>query len=110
MKKQILCLMIFLISYPIYSQNLSVFNVDASAFPKVKANFFAFDGAWNQQILAKSDLILKENGVSRTIQNVNCPSLKTPIVISSVLVMDISSSMVSKTSSIAKAGAKTWVS
>jgi hypothetical protein len=110
MKKQILCLMIFLISYPIYSQNLSVFNIDASAFPNVKANFFAFDGAWNQQNLAKSDLILKENGVSRTIQNVNCPSPKTPIVISSVLVMDISSSMVSKTSSIAKAGAKTWVS
>ncbi|MEI6089826.1 MAG: FISUMP domain-containing protein [bacterium] len=109
MKKSILCFIILLIGSTAYSQNLSIFNIDASAFPNVKANFYAFDAGWNQQFPDKSALEIKENGLTRDIVNVICPTPKTPTVLSSVLVMDISNSINGIHLDIAKAAAKVWV-
>ncbi|MEI6089827.1 MAG: FISUMP domain-containing protein [bacterium] len=109
MKKGILCFIILLIGSTAYGQNLQFFNIDASAFPNVKANFYAFDAAWNQQSPDKSALEIKENGLTRFIINVTNPTPTAPTVLSSVLVMDISNSLNGIHLDIAKAAAKAWV-
>ncbi|MCX6153826.1 MAG: hypothetical protein NT007_06690, partial [Candidatus Kapabacteria bacterium] len=44
-------------------QSLSVFNIDTSAFPVIRAKFFAFDAAGNQiRNLTASDFSVTENG------------------------------------------------
>ncbi|MEI6089555.1 MAG: choice-of-anchor D domain-containing protein [bacterium] len=109
MKKRLLCFIIFLITYSANSQNLFISNVDASGFPNVKANFFAFDASWNQQSPDKGELSIKENGLTRTVLNVTCSTPIKPLVLSSVLVMDISNSMNGIHLDIAKAAAQAWV-
>ncbi|MEI6091024.1 MAG: choice-of-anchor D domain-containing protein [bacterium] len=109
MKKLVLCFFIFLFSLTANSQNLTIFNVDASAFPNVKANFSAFDASWNQQNPDKSEVIIKENGLTRTVLNVTCSTPIKPLILSCVLVMDISNSTNGKNIGIAKAAAQAWV-
>ncbi|MEI6090297.1 MAG: FISUMP domain-containing protein [bacterium] len=109
MRKTIYILLV-LLSYTAYSQSLSVFNVDASNFPTIKANFFALDSNGNQfSNLSPSDFTLKENGVSRVINNISCPEPKPIEAISSVLVMDVSTSMCGGGLDIAKAAANVWI-
>ncbi|MFN8361159.1 MAG: choice-of-anchor D domain-containing protein [Candidatus Kapaibacterium sp.] len=55
------------------AQSVSLFNIDASGFPTVKAKFFAFDAANKQQRPSKSELTITENGQPRTITSVTCP-------------------------------------
>lgn len=109
MKNSIILFIFFLTSLTAYSQSLQVFNVDASAFPNVKANFFAFDALWNQQSPDKSEVSIKENGLTRTVLNVTCSTPIKPLVLSSVLVMDISNSTNGKNIGVAKAAASAWV-
>ncbi|MFY8000294.1 MAG: choice-of-anchor D domain-containing protein, partial [Candidatus Kapaibacteriota bacterium] len=80
---------------PLLSQTLSVFDVDASAFPMMKARFFAFglDGKPIQNAISPQDIVLRENGVSRTVTGVTCPPPMGFQPISAVLTLDISGSM-----------------
>ncbi|MEI6089883.1 MAG: choice-of-anchor D domain-containing protein [bacterium] len=110
--KKIVCLFIFLFCYSAYSQSLSVFNINASNFPKIKANFFAFDNAEKQITnLSTSDFSITENGQPRTINNASCPEPLPPLAISSVLVFDMSISMDSGPPRIqsAKDAANAWI-
>ncbi len=97
-----------------FSQSLTVYGVRVSAFPSVIANFSARD-VQNKQIstLSPSDFTVKENGVSRNIIRVTCPTDQTPSIISSVLVMDISGSMLGgapeTNMDLAKQAGKWWV-
>ncbi|MFN8361153.1 MAG: choice-of-anchor D domain-containing protein [Candidatus Kapaibacterium sp.] len=94
------------------AQSLSLFDVDPSGFPTVKAKFYAFDAAGQQQRPSISELTLTENGIPRTITNVSCPSPLPPKALSSVLVMDVSGSMgvgAPSNMEIAKGTAKVWV-
>jgi hypothetical protein len=77
------------------AQTLSVFDVDASAFPTMKARFFAFgaDGKPIQNAISPQDIVLRENGVSRTVTGVTCPPPTGLQPISAVLTLDISGSM-----------------
>lgn len=86
-----------------------MYNVDVSAYPTVQANFFAFDADWNQQILDQSDVVIKENGLTRTVYNFNCSTPNNPVVISSVLMLDVSKSMNSNHLGVAKECASAWV-
>ncbi|MEI6089554.1 MAG: FISUMP domain-containing protein [bacterium] len=108
--RKIIYIVFFLLSYTAYSQSLSISNVDAGGFPNVKANFFAFDLKGSQLTnLLPNDFELTENGQPRKITFVSCPEIKPPIIISSVLVMDVSGSMSGKGLDIAKAAANVWV-
>lgn len=84
-----------LASLSLSAQTLSVFDVDASAFPTMKARFFAFgaDGKPIQNAISPQDIVLRENGVSRTITGVTCPPPTGLQPISAVLTLDISGSM-----------------
>jgi uncharacterized protein (TIGR02145 family) len=109
MRKAIYIFLI-LLSYTAYSQNLSVYNIDVSAFPTIKANFFAFDSVGNQITnLSIGNFELKENGLARTITYVTCPEPKPTIALSSVLVIDVSGSMKDGGLDIAKAAAYAWI-
>ena len=76
--KKFISLFIFLACYSAYSQSLSVFDVDTSSFPIMKAKFFAFDKDGKQIRPNTSDFSISENGQPRTIINVTCPSPKPP--------------------------------
>ena len=78
---------------PLNSQSLNLFDVDASSYPIIKAKFFAFDAQGVQQRPLSTDLVLKENNISRNITSVICPSNPPTKALSSVLVIDISGSM-----------------
>ncbi|MBK9248200.1 MAG: hypothetical protein IPM69_08845 [Ignavibacteria bacterium] len=72
--KYLFTLSLFLASvFSMSAQSLSLFNIDASGFPTVKAKFFAFDAANKQQRPNKSELTITENGQPRTITSVTCP-------------------------------------
>jgi uncharacterized protein (TIGR02145 family) len=108
--RKIIYILFLVFGYTAYSQSLSVFNVDAGSFPTMRANFFVFDAVGTQLTnFSKSDFEVTENGLPRTVTNVSCPSPNPPTPISSVLVMDISSSMNATGLDIAKSAAKAWV-
>ena len=72
--KKIVYLFILLFAYSASSQSLSVFNIDASKFPTVKANFYVFDSTGNQIFhLSPSNFSIFENGISREVTNISCP-------------------------------------
>ncbi|MDP4230733.1 MAG: SBBP repeat-containing protein, partial [Bacteroidota bacterium] len=95
------------------AQSLSVFDLDATNFPTIKAKFYAFDAAGNEQHPSPSQIGVSENGMQRTVTSITCPPATSPQAFSSVLVMDVSSSMGSGSDNvtnmnIAKAAATFW--
>ncbi len=109
MKKLTIIFALF-ISYIANSQSLSIFDIDTTNFPIMKAKFWAFaqDG---KQItnLTPSDFELKENGQLRKVTKVSCPVPKPPLALSSVLVFDVSGSMRGSNMNLAKEAATLWV-
>ena len=91
------------------SQSLSIFDVDTTNFPIMKAKFFAFDKDGKQLRPNISDFSLTENGQPRTITNVTCPDPKPPVPLSSVLVFDVSGSMTGAPLDMEKDVANSWV-
>ncbi|TAL70813.1 MAG: choice-of-anchor D domain-containing protein, partial [Bacteroidetes bacterium] len=109
-KLVILCCLFHLFTVTLVGQTLSVFDVDTSGFPTIKAKFFAFDKDGKQITnLSTSDFQVKENGQLRNVTNVSCPSPIPPTAISSVLVMDVSGSMCGEGLNMAKAAANVWI-
>lgn len=108
--KKIIYILLFLISYNAYSQSFSVFDLDASNFPIIKANFFAIDNQGNQITnLFPADFSISENGLTRTVTNISCQNAQMAEPLSSVLTIDISSSMNGLNINIAKAAAMSWI-
>ena len=107
--KKFISLFMFLICCSAYSQSLSIFDVDTSNFPIMKAKFFAFDKDGKQIRANAADFSLTENGQPRTILNVTCPSPKPAIPLSSVLVFDVSGSMEGSPLDMEKDIANTWI-
>lgn len=102
--------LLVLLNFAASAQSLSVFDVDTASFPTIKAKFYAFDATGNQITnLSLSDFQVTENSQPRTITNISCPSPKPPVDISSVLVVDISSSMYGEGLDIAKTAANAWI-
>ncbi len=109
MQKIILFLFLILI-YQAGSQSLSVFDVDTTDFPIMRAKFYATDENWNQITnLSKSDFQIIENGEVRNVINVSCPDHSEIKPISSVLSIDVSGSMQGNKIEIAKEAASAWI-
>jgi hypothetical protein len=73
------------------AQSLSLFNLDSTNFPRLRANVYAFDGQ-GQQITSQTSLRLTEDGVVRPITSYLCP-IQHILPVSAVLTIDISGSM-----------------
>lgn len=113
MRKAFLLIIAFFITiFVSLSQNLSVFDVDASSFPTMKAKFIAYDNNFQRLLnLGISDFTVTESGQSRTVTYVSCPTVN-PVPISSVLTLDISGSMTwapNYNINLCKEAAKAWV-
>ncbi|MDD1443652.1 VWA domain-containing protein, partial [Dolichospermum sp. ST_sed3] len=98
----------------VYSQTISLFEIDKSNFPNIKAKFIIFNKDGTQYYPILSELNITENGIKRSISRVSCPEPQPPKALSSVLVMDLSSSMESgrvgsRNIDLAKAAARAWV-
>jgi hypothetical protein len=111
MKKICTFFSLFIISiYSIFAQSLTVFDIDTSAFPTMKAKFYAFDADGKQITnLSPSDFSVTENGIIRTVLSVSCPAPKDPGAISSVLVNDVSGSMCGGPLDMVKTASNTWI-
>jgi WD40 repeat protein len=75
----------------VHAQSLSITNIDASQFPRMRANVYAFD-AQGTPIIGGGTVRLTEDGVQRSVSTFFCPAVQTK-PISAVLTIDISGSM-----------------
>jgi len=92
--RKFIYILFFIFGYTAYSQSLSVFNVDGSASPTIKANFYASDAVGNQITnLSNSDFRITENVQPRTVTNVSCTNPKPPQKVSIAMSIDVSGSM-----------------
>jgi len=91
--KTLFFLCLLLSAQTMYSQSIELFDIDTSNFPTMKAKFFAFDATGNQVRPSASELALTENGVMRTITNINCPPPVPLKAVSVAMSIDVSGSM-----------------
>lgn len=103
-------LFLIILSTIAHSQSFTVFDVDTSNFPIMKAKFFAFDADGEQLTnLSPADFEVTENEQMRNVISVSCPAPQPPEALSSVLVMDASGSMEGGNLDLAKEAAKAWI-
>ena len=107
--KKFISLFVFLAYCSVYSQSLSIFDVDTANFPIMKAKFLAFDKDGKQIRPNVGDFSITENGQPRTILNVTCPNTQPQVPLSSVLVFDVSGSMSGYPLDMEKDVANTWI-
>ncbi len=108
--KKLIIILSAILCQAAFGQSFSVFDIDASNFPTVKAKFWAFDAEGNQIIdIDTSDFEIREGDVERKILSVSCPPPQPPKALSAVLTMDISGSMKGKNLENAKAAARIWI-
>lgn len=92
--KKLIFILLLLCNTGAFSQSLTLFDVDTTDFPIIRAKFYAFDAAGNQILgLSPSDFTLRENGSQREIISVSCPKPKEPLAVSVAMSIDVSGSM-----------------
>ncbi len=110
MQRLVTILVAVLFAYIANGQSFTVFDIDNSNYPTMRAKFYAFDENYNHVTdLSISDFEMFANGDECQITNVSCPPPKEPEAISSVLVIDVSGSMAGNNLNIAKEAAKSWI-
>lgn len=79
---------------PVRAQELTLFNIDTSAYPTIKADFYAIDQFKKQRIdLNTNDVFITENTFVQEVTKVSNPSALVAKPISLVLTVDVSNSM-----------------
>ncbi len=90
----------------VQGQQLTLFNIDTTKYPLVKADFFALDKIENQiTTLAKESVFVHENAIEQQVVKVVNPVPVKPKSISLVLTIDISESMQKQYMPLAKSAA-----
>lgn len=101
---------LLLFNYTLFSQSLSVFGIDASEYPLVKAKYYAFDKEGNQITnLSAGDFSILDNGIPTNVEFLSCPPPSPSPVISGVITIDVSGSMTGQNILNAKEAAKAWI-
>jgi len=92
------------------SQSFSVFDVDTTNYPQMKAKFYATDKNGKQiRDYNETDLKIFENENELVVKKIFCPQPPEKIDISSVLVFDVSGSMVGKNIELAREAGRAWI-
>ncbi|MEP7219728.1 MAG: hypothetical protein ABI876_12475, partial [Bacteroidota bacterium] len=85
MRAFVLSILLFCCALPGASaQSLSVFDLDTSAFPLVKAKFFAFDRDGDQVAPSPSEISVTEDGAPRAVISTTCLPVNPPQALSTV--------------------------
>lgn len=103
---------VLLLSTELSAQSISLFQIDPSAFPTIRGSVLAIDREGNPLRLTRENLVLRENGLQREITLLDCPDPLPIEPVSSVLALDISSSMREgndRNMTIARAAAHAWI-
>lgn len=74
-------------------QSFTAFDADTSAFPQMKARFYAYTADRTILRPAPADFLITENGIPRTVTRVSCTGSGEPRALSAVLTVDVSGSM-----------------
>ena len=108
--KKITLLLFIIFAGNAYSQVFTVFDIDTTDYPVMKAKFYAFDEDGNQiRNLFPDDFEVFENGTKREVLSISCPEPKPSQAISSVLTIDVSGSMTGQSLINAQSAARAWV-
>jgi len=101
----------FLCLFQMQSQNLKIYNVNTSNYPSVTAKVVVNDSMGNIIYgLTKSNFLLQENGNLVTDFTLTCPTASSPNPLSTILLLDISTSMkVNNRLSLLRASADLWL-
>ncbi len=91
--KNLVLLLLLLANIICFSQSVSIYDIETSSFPIIKAKFNVFDKDGNIVRPNKSELKLSENGIKREIVTTNCPDVTPPKTVSIAMSIDISGSM-----------------
>ena len=106
----VIILVCLLGSSEVFAQQLTLFNIDTTKYPSVKADFFAIDNIEKQiTTLTEDDVFVTENSTAQDVVKVVNPLLVKIKQISLVLTMDISGSMEGVNIELAKSAAKAIV-
>jgi|GEM_PF-1948044 len=93
-------------STAVFAQQLTLFNIDTTKYPTVKADFFAIDKLEKQiTTLTADDVFITENSTAQEVVKVVNPAAVKLKQISLVLTMDISGSMLGPNMELAKSAA-----
>lgn len=93
-------------STAVFGQQLTLFNIDTTKYPTVKADFFAIDKLEKQiTTLTADDVFISENVTAQEVVKVVNPAAAKLKQISLVLTMDISGSMLGANMELAKSAA-----
>ncbi len=107
-----LLLLLLVAPIALQAQSISLFQIDPSAYPTIRANVLAIDNEGNPVKLTRENLRLTEGGEEREITLLSCPDPQPIEPVSSVLALDISSSMrelSDRNMTIARAAAHAWI-
>lgn len=109
--KKLIYLFLFIFSNGVASsQSISIYNIDASNFPVMRAKFNAI-GLKGELVksIAEIELSLYENGIPRDILSVSCPPDVPPRDVSTTIVFNVANATKSGSLDIAKSAAKAWI-
>lgn len=97
------------------AQSLTIYDVNASSFPLIRAKFFAMDANGKPfNDLSARDFAIRENGVPRIVTSATCPPQNIVKSLSVVLTIDVSGSMSEGSSGVsnlalAQTAARAWI-
>jgi len=108
-KKYYLLIYVLLISISNgFAQNYRLFNVDASKFPYISADIFAYGADYNADSLQKKDIKITSQGTELNILRFKAPKTKI-LPLSIVFTLDVSSSMTGERLDVLKKTAKNFI-
>ncbi len=91
---RIIYIFLFLIPISLISQSINLYNINTEKFPLIEADFFVTDSSGNQLTqFTTDDFAITEVQREKTISDIKCPPKSNINKISTVLTLDLSSSM-----------------
>ena len=95
----------------LFSQNINLYNINADNFPLIEADFFITDSDGNQIVnVSKDDFLITEKQREKIIDDVSCATDSSIRNISTVLTLDLSSSMRGAKFEWIKEASSAWIS
>ncbi len=108
-------LLLCIASPTIMAQSLTIYDVNASSFPLIRAKFFAMDADGKPlPDLSTRDFAIRENGIPRVVTSATCPPQSIAKSLSVILTIDVSGSMSEGTGgssnlTLAQTAARAWI-
>jgi outer membrane protein OmpA-like peptidoglycan-associated protein len=99
----------FFLLIVVKAQTLTLFDLDTSAYPTIKAKFYAMEKGKQLITLTKEEVAIHENSLPQQVIRVTNPAVVKPSPLSVVLTVDVSGSMAGGNIELAKHATKMLV-